>query len=68
MAEIKGIYAASMSIIKADFTLDIEKTIRHAENIIDKRELEKSVFLILLLLFLDFIFYFTVSNIKEAKL
>ena len=36
MAEIKGIYAASMSIIKADFTLDIEKTIRHAENIIDK--------------------------------
>ena len=36
MAEIKGIYAASMSLVRLDFTLDIEKTIRHAENIIDK--------------------------------
>ena len=36
MAEIKGIYAASMSLVRPDFTLDIEKTIRHAENIIDK--------------------------------
>ena len=35
MSKIKGIYAASMSVLKEDLTLDIEKTIKHAEMIID---------------------------------
>ena len=32
---IKGIYAASLSLLKEDLALDHEKTISHAENIID---------------------------------
>ena len=36
MAEIKGIYAASMSLVRPNVTLEIKKTIEHAENIIDK--------------------------------
>jgi len=32
---IKGIYAASMSILNKDLTLDISKTIQHAEMVID---------------------------------
>ncbi len=32
---IKGIYAASMSILNDDLTLDINKTIQHAEMVID---------------------------------
>ena len=36
MSSIKGIYAASMSIFKEDFSLDLEQTKKHAENLIDK--------------------------------
>ena len=32
---IKGIYAASMSVLKNDLTLDIDKTIDHAEMVIE---------------------------------
>ena len=32
---IKGIYAASLSLLNEDLVLDYEKTISHAENIID---------------------------------
>ena len=35
MSKINGIYAASMSVLNDDLTLDIEKTIKHAEMIID---------------------------------
>ena len=35
MSKISGIYAASMSILNDDLTLNIEKTINHAEMIID---------------------------------
>jgi 4-hydroxy-tetrahydrodipicolinate synthase len=33
---INGIYAASMSVINKDLTLDVTKTIQHAETIIDQ--------------------------------
>ena len=33
---IKGIYAASMSILNKDLTLNINKTIEHAELVIDQ--------------------------------
>ena len=36
MNKIKGIYAASMSIFNSDLSLNIKKTISHAENIIDQ--------------------------------
>ena len=36
MSKINGIYAAGMSIINKDLSLNIEKTILHSENIIDK--------------------------------
>ena len=36
MNKIKGIYAASMSIFNSDLSLNIEKTIGHAEQIIDQ--------------------------------
>ena len=35
MSKIKGIYAASMSVLNDDLTLDIKKTISHAEMVID---------------------------------
>ena len=35
MSKIKGIYAASMSVFNSDLSLNIEKTINHAEKIID---------------------------------
>ena len=35
MSKIKGIYAASMSIFNQDLSLNVEKTISHAEKIID---------------------------------
>ena len=35
MSKINGIYAASMSILNEDLTLNIKKTIQHAEMIID---------------------------------
>ena len=36
MSKIKGIYAASMSVFNKDLSLNIEKTIAHAERIIDQ--------------------------------
>ena len=36
MALITGIYAASMSILKDNLSLDIEKTILHSENLINQ--------------------------------
>ena len=36
MNEIKGIFAASMSILDKNLTLDLNKTIIHAENLIDQ--------------------------------
>ena len=36
MSKIKGIYAASMSLFNKDLSLNIEKTISHAEKIIDQ--------------------------------
>ena len=33
--ELKGIFAASLSILKSDLSLDIDNTIKHAENVID---------------------------------
>ena len=36
MGEIKGIYAASMSILDKNLALNINKTIKHAENLIDQ--------------------------------
>ena len=35
MNKIKGIYAASMSVFNSDLSLNIEKTVNHAEKIID---------------------------------
>ena len=35
MSKINGIYAASMSILNDDLTLNIKKTIKHAEMVID---------------------------------
>ena len=36
MNNIKGIYAASMSVLNENLTLNIDKTIEHAEMVIDK--------------------------------
>lgn len=36
MSRINGIYAASMSVINKDLTLDVAETIQHAETIIDQ--------------------------------
>jgi len=36
MISIRGIFAASMSIFKEDFSLNLDQTIKHAENLIDK--------------------------------
>ena len=36
MTEIKGVFAASMSILDKNLTLDLNKTIIHAENLIDQ--------------------------------
>ena len=36
MNKIKGIYAASMSVFNSDLSLNIEKTVSHAEQIIDQ--------------------------------
>ena len=35
MTKISGIFAASMSVINSDLSLNIEKTIKHAENLIN---------------------------------
>ena len=36
MSEINGIYAASVSILDKNLKLDIDKTIKHAENLIEQ--------------------------------
>ena len=36
MKKIKGIYAAGMSVFNSDLSLNIEKTINHAEKIVDQ--------------------------------
>ena len=36
MTKISGIFAATMSVINPDLSLNIEKTIDHAENLIDQ--------------------------------
>ena len=36
MTEIRGIFAASMSILNEDLSLNVEKTIKHAEKLIDQ--------------------------------
>jgi 4-hydroxy-tetrahydrodipicolinate synthase len=36
MNKIKGIYAAGMSVFNDDLSLNIEKTLNHAENIIER--------------------------------
>ena len=36
MNNIKGIYAASMSVLNENLTLNIDKTIDHAEMVIDQ--------------------------------
>ena len=36
MTSIKGIFAASLSIFQEDFSLNLDQTIKHAENLIDK--------------------------------
>ena len=36
MTKISGIYAASMSVLNPDLSLNIEKTINHAEKLIDR--------------------------------
>ena len=35
MSKIKGIYAASLSILDENLGLNVDKTIKHAENLID---------------------------------
>ena len=35
MSKIKGIYAASMSVLNSNLSLNVEKTVNHAEKIID---------------------------------
>ena len=35
MGEIKGIYAAAVSILNDDLSLDVNKTVKHCENIIN---------------------------------
>ena len=36
MTKISGIFAASMSVLNTDLSLNVEKTIEHAENLIDQ--------------------------------
>ena len=36
MTKISGIFAASMSVLNSDLSLNIEKTINHAEKLIDQ--------------------------------
>ena len=36
MTKIRGIYAATMSVLNADLSLNTEKTIEHAEKLIDQ--------------------------------
>ena len=33
MSKVNGIYAATLSVLNDDFSLNIKKTINHAENV-----------------------------------
>ena len=35
MEQIKGIYAAGLSVLDKNLALDVKNTIKHAENVID---------------------------------
>ena len=35
MEQIKGVYAASLSVLDKNLALDVKNTIKHAENVID---------------------------------
>ena len=35
MSKINGIYAAGLSVLDENLALDVKKTIKHAENLID---------------------------------
>ena len=35
MSEIKGIYAASLSVLDSNLALNVDKTIKHAESLIE---------------------------------
>ena len=35
MEQIKGVYAAGLSVLDKNLALDIKNTIKHAENVID---------------------------------
>ena len=37
MTKISGIFAASMSVLNSDLSLNVDKTIDHAEMLIDQR-------------------------------
>ena len=36
MSKINGIFAASMSVLNQDLTLNVAKTVEHAEKLIEK--------------------------------
>ena len=36
MEQLRGIFAASLSLLDKNLTLDVKKTILHAENLIDQ--------------------------------
>jgi len=36
MTEISGIFAATMSVLNSDLSLNVKKTIEHAEKLIDQ--------------------------------
>ena len=45
MSEIlKGVFAASMSVLKADLTLNIEETINHAKKNLDENGVGSAFF------------------------
>ena len=35
MEQIKGVYAAGLSVLDENLALDVKNTIKHAENVID---------------------------------
>ena len=35
MEQIKGVYAAGLSVLDKNLALDVKNTIKHAENVID---------------------------------
>ena len=41
---LSGVYAASMSVLKADLSLDIEETLRHAKRNLDENGVGSAFF------------------------